>query len=289
MTTQTPETPKTPRTTRRSNLPIGIATVVAIALLTGFGGRDAHGESGSKRDAKKSATTPNPEAFVGPPAPPTRADEAKQLFGRLSDDRSVVFLGSGAPDSRVIVACPDSFRPVEVWSYLDSPVLGKNARIVFYSEPGTGVFRYWTLLEGAPALLAPALLDKSPVSAPPQEPKSLPAPDAQANSQDPSEATRRETVATAKLVLEALSGLETKAAACSDAPLVLGAARAIAERQRDAEGGLRERRTLAVPKLVAPKNSGPIEAPVTQLVSNKPLSGKERKKLTASGADSPAI
>ncbi|HEX5855762.1 MAG TPA: VWA domain-containing protein, partial [Thermoanaerobaculia bacterium] len=48
----------------------------------------------------------------------------------------------------------------------------------------------------------------------------------------------------------------------------------------DNNGGLAERGALAVPHLLPPAGAKP-EAPAAQLVSNKPLTGKERKKLLA--------
>ncbi len=53
----------------------------------------------------------------------------------------------------------------------------------------------------------------------------------------------------------------------------------ISRRQGDNNGGLAERGALAVPHILPPAGAKP-EAPAPQLVSNKPLTGKERKKLT---------
>lgn len=161
-----------------------------------------------------------------------------RLFGRLDDDRAIVFIASGPPDARVTVRCPDVFRPVEVWTYLDHPTLGKNARILFYAETPTGSYRYWTLLEGDAALLPPT--EKPP----------------------------------------ALADLEKSAGSCPSAALVLSAAKDIARRQGDNSGGLAERAALAVPHLLPPAGAK-AEPPAPLLVSNKPLTGKERKKLTA--------
>ena len=67
--------------------------------------------------------------------------------------------------------------------------------------------------------------------------------------------------------------------ACADALLVVSAVKDISRRQGDNNGGLAERGALAVPHLLPPAGAKP-EAPAPQLVSNKPLTGKERKKLT---------
>ena len=103
--------------------------------------------------------TPPPLVAVNPPAPApqaARGPEALRLFGRLDDDRSAVYIASGPPDARVTVRCPDSLRTLEIWTYLEHPTLGKNARILFYPESPTGSYRYWTVLEGEPVLLAPS-------------------------------------------------------------------------------------------------------------------------------------
>src|SRR5450756_1205286 len=103
--------------------------------------------------------TPPPLVAVNPPAPApqaARGPEALRLFGRLDDDRSAVYIASGPPDARVTVRCGDSLRTLEIWTYLEHPTLGKNARILFYPESPTGSYRYWTVLEGEPVLLAPS-------------------------------------------------------------------------------------------------------------------------------------
>jgi Ca-activated chloride channel homolog len=183
--------------------------------------------------------TPPPLVAANPPAPPpqaARGPEALKLFGRLDDDRSAVFIASGTPDARVVVHCPDSLKTIEVWTYLEHPTLGKNARILFYPESPTGAYRYWTVLEGESVLLTAAAKTD-------------------------------------------LATLEANPAACADALLVVSTVKDISRRQGDNNGGLAERGALAVPHLLPPEGAK-LEAPPTQLVSNKPLSAKERKKLT---------
>ena len=182
--------------------------------------------------------TPPSLVAVNPPAPlpqAARGPEALKLFGRLDDDRSAVYIASGPPDARVTVRCGDSLRTLEVWTYLEHPTLGKNARVLFYPESPTGSYRYWTVLEGEPVLLAPSAKG-------------------------------------------ALAALEADPGACADALLVVSAVKDISRRQGDNNGGLAERGALAVPHILPPAGAKP-EAPAPQLVSNKPLTGKERKKL----------
>jgi Ca-activated chloride channel homolog len=184
---------------------------------------------------------PTPPALVAtaPPVPAAqaaRSPEALRLFGRLDDDRAVVFIASGPPDARVTVRCPDVFRPVEIWTYLEHPTLGRNARILFYPETPTGTYRYWTVLEGEAAVFPPSAAPR------------------------------------------ALAEVEKSAVSCPEVALVVSAVHDIAHRQGDNNGGLAERGALAVPHLLPPAGAK-AEAPVPLLVSNKPLTGKERKKL----------
>jgi VWFA-related protein len=191
--------------------------------------------------ASPSLPAPPPLVATAPPVPEaqaSRAPEALRLFGRLDDDRAIVFIASGPPDARVTVRCPDVLRAIEVWTYLEHPTLGKNARILFYPETPTGSYRYWTVLEGDAALVPPS--DKP----------------------------------------AALGDLEKNPGACADVTLVASVVRDISRRQGDNNGGLAERGALAVPHLVPPPGAK-VEAPPPLLVSNKPLTTKERKKLAA--------
>ena len=214
---------------------LGVVALLAAARL----GADNPPASPSPVPSPVSRTAP-PLVAVNPPAPApqtARGPEAIRLFGRLDDDRSTVYIASGPPDARVTVRCPDTFRTLEIWTYLEHPTLGKNARVVFYPESPTGAYRYWTVLEGEGVLLVPA----------------------------------------AKGGLQAV---EAAPGACADTLLVVSAVKDISRRQGDNNGGLAERGALAVPHVLPPAGSK-VEAPPTLLVSNKPLTGKERKKLMA--------
>lgn len=91
--------------------------------------------------------------------------EALTLFGRADDDRTAAWVASGGgPDSRRIVSCPNLFGRIEVWTFLSHRLLGPNARLIFFPEPGTGVGRYWTLLDGEAALLAAKSEATMPIS-----------------------------------------------------------------------------------------------------------------------------
>ncbi|HKC26093.1 MAG TPA: VWA domain-containing protein [Thermoanaerobaculia bacterium] len=191
--------------------------------------------------AQEPAPNGAPVTAVGPGAP-TRGAEALRLFGKLEDDRALVYIGSGPPDARVQVACPDLFRALEVWTYLEHPKLGKNAHVIFHPESGTNEYRYWMLLEGDAVLLAPAVASKKPLLE--IEPDRSGCRDAGLVLTAFKEITKRQT--------DNNRGLEERAAVA--APHVVP--------PKDA------------------KQAGKDEAPPTTLLSAKPLSGKERKHLS---------
>lgn len=173
------------------------------------------------------------------PTAPRKA-EALRLFGRLDDDRALTFVASGPPDARTPIACPGVFREIEVWTWLEHPTLGKSAQAVFYAEPGTGVYRYWTLVDGETVLLAAKTAEKVP-----------------------------------------LADVDPEATGCLDAFLVKAAVRNVAARQKDNNGGLAERGVILAPpeKPDSATATAAAAPPAPVLVSNKPLSGRERSRL----------
>jgi Ca-activated chloride channel family protein len=217
---------------------MNVATALLGAALAAASA--AAGQAPPVEAPPKALPTPPPLVATAPPVPEAqaaRSPEALRIFGRLDDDRAIVFIASGPPDARVTVRCPEVFRPVEIWTYLEHPTLGKNARILFYPETPTGSYRYWTVLEGE-AVVFP------PLATPPT-----------------------------------LGDLEKSAVSCPEVALVASTVRDVARRQGDNNGGLAERGALAVPHFLPPPGSK-AEPPAPLLVSNKPLTGRERKKLT---------
>ncbi len=166
-----------------------------------------------------------------------RHAEAIRLFGRHDDDRARVYVNAGSPDSRVVLDCPDSFRALELWTYLQHPKLGPNSQLIFFPEPGTGVFRYWTILDGESVLLSPKAQGRNL--------------------------------------------LEINETACPGMPALKHAFKAISTRQGDNVKALAERQAVTFDPLagIAGESAQP---PVPSLVSNKPLSAKERKTLASS-------
>jgi len=185
------------------------------------------------------APSPTPPLASGPAADPEEARrrlEALNLFRRIDDDRAVVYAFSGAPDARTLVKCPTLFRELEVWTFLEHPRLGRNARAIFFPEPGTGVYRYWTLLDGEAVLLSP---------------------DARFS----------------------IAAIEPDSPGCPEAAVVKAAVAEVSARQKDKSGGLSERSLLAVAREALAAAPAPSATPAPVLVSNKPLTPKERKKL----------
>lgn len=209
-----------------------LVSTALVGFLTGTGAPAAPADPPAAPAAPTSAES----------APPSRKAEAVRLFGRFDDDRALVYVASGPPDARQEVKCPGLFKAVEVWTYLEHPRLGTNARLLFFPESGTGEYRYWTLLEGDGVLLAP--------------------------SAAPGRGVRE---------------MDATTAGCPDAALVAQAVRDIEKRQADNEKGLAERVALtAAPKAGTEAAPGAVPAsPPLLLVSNKPLTGAERKKALA--------
>ncbi|MFI5182530.1 MAG: VWA domain-containing protein [Thermoanaerobaculia bacterium] len=186
-------------------------------------------------------SSPTPGAAAMPAPTPTaeearRRSEAVTLFGRPDDDRAVVHVLSGPPDARTIVHCSALFREVEVWTYLEHPKLGRSARAIFFPEPGTGVYRYWTMLDGEALLLAPN-------------------------------------------VHLSFETFDAEKSLCAEAAVLKAAVVSVTARQKDKSGGLEERAAVAVGREALAKAAPAASAPVPVLVSNKPLTGKERRKL----------
>lgn len=142
------------------------AFVVALALTPTF----AEGQAPAPTPAPAATAAPTNAGLQG------RSGEALRLFGRLEDDRAIVYIASGPADARKVVHCPDVFREIEVWTYLEHPRLGKNARVLFFPESGTNEYRYWTLLEGEPVLVAPKASFEKPL--PEMDPQKLSCEDA---------------------------------------------------------------------------------------------------------------
>jgi GWxTD domain-containing protein len=139
-----------PRRNPMVRIPARWLALVTSALLAS--GASAEAPPVTPADASKGVdvTGQSPD-----PAQALRT-EAMTLFGRLDDDRSSVWVSSGrGPDARRIVSCPNLFARIEVWTYLSHRLLGTNVRMLFFPEPGTGVARYWTVIDGDSVLLAP--------------------------------------------------------------------------------------------------------------------------------------
>ena len=84
----------------------------------------------------------------------SNVEQAKQLFGSLTDDRSRVLLLNGPPASRLEGRCSSIIWPVEVWFYAGSDRIHSEFLAVFYRRWGAGPFRIWNAQEGLDALFS---------------------------------------------------------------------------------------------------------------------------------------
>ena len=65
-------------------------------------------------------------------------EQAKELFGCLTDDRSRMLLLNGPPASRLEARCSSIIWPVEVWYYAGSERIHSEFLVVFYRHWGAG-------------------------------------------------------------------------------------------------------------------------------------------------------
>jgi VWFA-related protein len=81
-----------------------------------------------------------------------RVAEARQLFGRLDEERSVVLLLNGFPDALLDIRCSDLW-PLQTWFYQRAENLGHEAALLFYQRGGLGPFRLWYPSDGLAVLM----------------------------------------------------------------------------------------------------------------------------------------
>ncbi|MGB5162428.1 MAG: VWA domain-containing protein [Thermoanaerobaculia bacterium] len=70
----------------------------------------------------------------------SRVEEAKTLFGNLTEDRSRILLLNGIPTARILVNCTELW-PAEVWYYQRAENLGSEMALIFYQQGGLGAYR----------------------------------------------------------------------------------------------------------------------------------------------------
>ena len=84
----------------------------------------------------------------------SNVEQARELFGSLTDDRSRMLLLNGPPASRLEGRCTSIIWPVEVWFYAGSDRIHSEFLVIFYRRWGAGPFRVWTAQEGLDALFS---------------------------------------------------------------------------------------------------------------------------------------
>ncbi len=67
----------------------------------------------------------------------SRVEEAKTLFGNLTEDRSRILLLNGIPTARILINCTELW-PAEVWYYQRAENLGSEMALIFYQQGGLG-------------------------------------------------------------------------------------------------------------------------------------------------------
>ncbi len=89
--------------------------------------------------------------------------QARALFGDITDGRSRVMLLNGAPDERVESNCSLILWPLEIWFYPPNDKVSEPFAVVLYRKWGAGPFRVWNPgSEGTDSLFAFSVLEKAP-------------------------------------------------------------------------------------------------------------------------------
>lgn len=84
----------------------------------------------------------------------SRVREARETFGRITDDRARVLLTNGWPTERIEVRCAPWLVPTEVWYYQQSDTVRYEFLLLFYKKWGVGDHRLWEPFDGYDALSA---------------------------------------------------------------------------------------------------------------------------------------
>ena len=85
-------------------------------------------------------------------------EQAKALFGNLTDDRARVLLLNGTPNDRLEGHCAGVW-PLEIWYFAHAERTRSELIVVFYRRWGAGPFRVWTAEDGLDALFSGTAAD----------------------------------------------------------------------------------------------------------------------------------
>ena len=85
-----------------------------------------------------------------------RAEEARQRYGGLSEDRAKMLLLNGEPEDSVQAFCSELLRPLEIWFYSRTERIRDSFALVFVASGGSsrGPFRLWYPSQGPEILFA---------------------------------------------------------------------------------------------------------------------------------------
>ena len=78
--------------------------------------------------------------------------EVRSLIGDLEDERAVVLLLNGFPDSQIEIRC-SGFYPAEVWYYERAEALGYEVLLLFYQRWGSSRYLLWNPMDGLGGLV----------------------------------------------------------------------------------------------------------------------------------------
>ncbi len=78
-----------------------------------------------------------------------RVEQCRTEFNNTVEERARLLLIHGPPEVRTVVDCMDIFQPLEIWTWVYLPGLGRDVTVVFYKPYGLGAYRLWQpIIEG---------------------------------------------------------------------------------------------------------------------------------------------
>ena len=84
-----------------------------------------------------------------------RLEAANEKYSGWKSDAGRIVLARGEPVQSIEIDCPDTYRPIQIWTMGPSPGESRPPRLLLYRDFAGGPLKLWTPILGAEALLAP--------------------------------------------------------------------------------------------------------------------------------------
>ena len=86
----------------------------------------------------------------------SRFEAAEEKYGGWKTDAGRIVLALGEPANVVSIDCPNTYRPIEVWTMAPSSTGNVPSRMIFYRDFVSGPLKLWSPILGSGALLSAA-------------------------------------------------------------------------------------------------------------------------------------